>query len=348
MAEYLEAYYRATHPNLVHPHPQHHLHLGHGPHHPHHPHHPNHSANNLSQTVNHSNTPYGQITNGLTQNSISGREGGQLHTQYGTTSPAPAVLRMNHTVTNNTAPYQQAHTLNSTVKHQEPPAMVHGAHPHSRVSSNTQDIQREGYHDIRTTPFTLATHHDISHDPQHHPHHQRSTDMNAFGQHHRYSDYELDHPEVAVHDRLTHIRAGHQSTAADQQHVSDHRGRYDEYDHSPRYGDSEDRPREYIDELEIDQHRCAGEDDRHRQARHYDDYDDRHAAPYHSHQTNEHFEEYFDENEPRHHSIDRRNDDHAVNDYYEDDATYLHRRGGAYSPDHSTIHHSQMRANVDI
>ena len=126
LAEYLEAYYRATHPNHLPPHLHGHPGIGGGLHpggisglDPNHPDYHNQMANNLSHTaagasLNHHH-PYAGQPNGINQNLI----GGQTHAQYGTTSnhTPMAMANRNQPETNSSALSGQAHSGSASYQH---------------------------------------------------------------------------------------------------------------------------------------------------------------------------------------------------------------------------------------
>lgn len=280
LAEYLEQYYRATHPGLY-PHQPH----GYGPHGPHGHHGLHHNAqypaNNLGLSAGShmtSNLPHGYTNGSVTQNLLNSGTS-HTHSQYGTTggtgtmgygttsamqpgyggaSTAQSGYDMSGTrhpgygatgtgqqgygavgydttqtgygASNNTQSgyganttggygnntgFNQTGTSNTnygststsnTQQHQGHPvergsdiAEVHGAP--SRAGDD------HSYHDVHHTPFTKVNHPDITQHSRQPPTHSQNhrPELNAFGQSHHYSDYELDHPEVAVHDRLHNV-----------------------------------------------------------------------------------------------------------------------------------------------
>ncbi|XP_067935447.1 voltage-dependent L-type calcium channel subunit beta-3-like [Watersipora subatra] len=191
LAEYLEAYYRATHPNYVSHLPQHiPQHIGqqmplqtYDQH--------GHMADNITSIPNHVNSNYTQ-SNGLAANSS--------HTTYGTTSP-PSMFTPSH-------PQSLQNNKNMA-----------GFHGSTHGLSHTSSSHDQNNRDMHYTPFTPPISH---HSQDKHRSHAQSGEVNAFGQMHKYSDYELDHPEVAIHERLTHIQNSHSHVAGVHRSHSDY------------------------------------------------------------------------------------------------------------------------------
>lgn len=88
--------------------------------------------------------------------------------------------------------------------------------------------QRDASYDNR---YPAPVHQSIPHKnpPKHH-----RTDVNAFGREHRYTDYELDHPEITVRDMMNH--ESHKHRHGEDPHYDDH------------YLDSQDGRDIYVDE----------------------------------------------------------------------------------------------------
>lgn len=218
LAEYLEAYYKATHPNTNFHLPPHH-HGQYAGHDPNLLNQQSHLASDISRTANHIHSTYGQ-TNGLTPSPV-GQPFATAGTTYGATGPAPT-LRTNPNIAgeiNSVPSYQHSLPNDHHV------VGVHGSMAEGQKASNLQD---QGYHDVHQTPFARVNHSGNvnSYHPAPHPR-RHSGEINAFGQHHRYSDYELDHPEVAIHERFARSKTSHNNIADVHQYHPEYR--HDEY-----------------------------------------------------------------------------------------------------------------------
>ncbi|KAF6024393.1 Ca-beta [Bugula neritina] len=192
LAEYLEAYYRAAHPNTAHPH------------------HSQYSANNLSQQIpNHLVAASHAQTNG-TNHSLTGGVVG--HQQYGSiNTPARSTggqssyagsLSASASAYNTNPSHQQTNQYHGGVYNQHRNSNEGNPSASNMYGENNNygvHAQDHGYHDVHPSPFAPVDHPEILHSP--HPH---SSNVNAFGQPHRYSDFDLDHPEITVQDRFNH------------------------------------------------------------------------------------------------------------------------------------------------
>lgn len=286
LAEYLEAYYRATHPNHLPPHLHGHHPMGLDPNHPDYH---NHIANNLSHTMaggtmNHH--PYPGQANGINQNLIGGQTHTQYgttsnHTPMGNRNQAIAT----NTSVANKAAYgatsyqhgaslnrnntgqlhiqtQQNHALHGSQYglHNESPVGVHRPHnqtaphnPHAAmyrgaggvVSGSTEQQQVDEGRDVYHTHVTPFSHRpdELHSNPRH------RTDINAFGQARRYSEFELDNPDIAVQQRLNH--------RFDEPHYDTDQSRgFDHHDgqHYRRDGDYHHDRDGYDHEMELSHH----------------------------------------------------------------------------------------------
>ena len=344
LAEYLEAYYRATHPNYSQQHPYPHPQYGHGLGSTH-PNSQSHLANNISQTANRINITFGQTSD---SNSNIDRPG---YSVYGTTSTT-TTSAANHNPggrSTNSAPYQHNLQDNSNIA---------GIHRSSHEAPHPQGSHDQGYQNIHPTPFTPVDHPNVM--QNHHPH---SSSLNAFGQPRRYSEYELDHPEVAVQDRLPHIRGSHIAGVHQPQHGQrrDNPQYHDENDMSRNYADNrhhydrnvdgtqhDDYHDEYLDERDTGHYPRTPDS---RQFTREQEYDAQYSGG-HDYETGQYPREYESESsqflrEQDHQSghYPREHDEHSTSgysrqpaprnnytdDYYDDD-DYSSGQDGGYQP----------------
>lgn len=322
LAEYLEAYYRATHPGVISPLSHHqagqHPNIGvlYGLGHPQHA--PSHQFPNDGRNPG---AIQGHMLNDQLMLNNQHALPGHVHTVHGT----------------------QATGLTNT---NLPAFSSHNQHP------NSQYIDLQGHQ-----PGVPPNHNDLHHQNQHMDHGRRDTpphhrtDYNAFGRRHHYSDYQLDHPEVTVRDMHHHEidkhRYGDQPTGP----------RYDEYDaysdhiDHPRHNYMNDdsryhdydgiagvhRPSHTADNARVQSHRA--ELSSHDHANHYSDQLYSQMSPH-----NQWNEEYYDDGgerlEMRRFDDGRHAAPHQSHHYYDDETENYHR--DIQAPSH------QRRGSIEI
>lgn len=241
LAEYLEAYYRATHPGIPPPHTQ-----------PGQPNNPQYAFGHNSATNHLSPNQYGQPTS----------SGGLQHEQINPARQTNVSGQMNYNSLSTTNPLTNQSMPYNNISPYNNPSQGHNGYQNNSHIIDPHMGQATGSYD----DDHLASSHQTglhANDTTTHDHHK--TDRNAFGQQHRYTDFELEHPEVTVRDMLNH--ESHRHRHAEDLYYDD------------RYADAKDRSM-YTDEYMDDR----GQRDTHSNSAaydgiydHYDDYD-RHAG----------------------------------------------------------------------